>query len=720
MGHRILCLASDDTETTKSRLRQVTHYLGGLDTSQMIVFAEHNPLDISDLQLPPTHTVTFADPSERSQVLDDGVDAVIAWSFRTDWHLNRIEAFVVELDRAEGTADHALLIRLHSDLSRQTRRDVAGALRKLRALREQLADAPICLALDRDAAKGAGEHELLICSDQSAKSAELGNTAVVVVCPHPERYIATPEGTPAPINEIMGPTNTTLVVPGWSYHSFITQHPALESRVIPLEVDATIATGETLQTRFAVAGFDAPEAVSLPLAEYLSATIVVAVGTPGSDRSDRWDEALRSIEERGSMVTVVGHPGQRGRRAAHITPRIAEISDPAPQHLVVSINPDWIDDFGHHAHYDRAVATAVAASGGQHLSLTSVAQVSPGPHQIPTFSRPTYGFAPFAGDVFIDTFHDELHTALQRILSKCPGIPVRVYMYSAGIDHLVSIILIATKLADERVSFQVNLLRAHDAIIDMTSQDADPAIEALLTSALEAGPTVNVHTFAETPEFASVVERQTGHLLPHWPAIVTSDLSSPASHKPSPPLVLGYPGTQLIKGLDTFVAFAEAVAAAPDLDLELAARDVGHTPEIRERLAAAGVEVTRGLLTPLEYGAFMGRADIVALPYRTRPFGTRASGAFSDAVQLRRPVVATRSTWAGRLVAENDLGATFEEGDVEGFLSAAKVVVSDYETYRSNMSLSHPPGFAPTTHLPYSKPCEPPQNLDSSSAIQCS
>jgi glycosyltransferase involved in cell wall biosynthesis len=76
--------------------------------------------------------------------------------------------------------------------------------------------------------------------------------------------------------------------------------------------------------------------------------------------------------------------------------------------------------------------------------------------------------------------------------------------------------------------------------------------------------------------------------------------------------------------------------------------------------ALKGVRLLEGVLSSEDYAAWTGRTDVILLPHDPVLFGAmRASGIFTESVAAGRPVVASRGTFAGTGVENNQV-----EGEV--------------------------------------------------------
>jgi glycosyltransferase involved in cell wall biosynthesis len=97
-----------------------------------------------------------------------------------------------------------------------------------------------------------------------------------------------------------------------------------------------------------------------------------------------------------------------------------------------------------------------------------------------------------------------------------------------------------------------------------------------------------------------------------------------------------------------------------------------HTIEAEAALRALqGVRLLEGVLSSDDYVAWTNRTDVMLLPHDPVTFGMRASGIFTESVAAGRPVIASRGTFAGTSV-ENDQveGEVFEPHTSEALAAA--------------------------------------------------
>jgi hypothetical protein len=359
---------------------------------------------------------------------------------------------------------------------------------------------------------------------------------------------------------------------------------------------------------------------------------------------------------------------------------------------LVSLTPDWIDDFGHFGPFERRIHAVAEAAGYRHIALAGTRLQPSADWQLPAFSEDTYS-AGNGLEIVEGRFDRELRAALD-FCRLGPGSVV--FFYTADVWHLEAILAVATD--HPGVRFVVNLMRSHGWIAKALENDPDPSINALvvrLISCLIAASGTNVDVAVDTPALADDVELLTGHAVLLWPMIALSEPSSPdvdrvradgAIHIVAPV------HAQNAKGFPDLAALAERVTGALGRgELRLTARSPagsGVHPDIlrlAERFEEHGGQLVTPNMTDEGFAELIGSADVALIPYRVRPFRTRTSGVTIDALLAGKPVVAVRGTWAGDLVDRYGGGLTYTQGNVDDMEAALSGVISRLGAYRQRL-----------------------------------
>ncbi len=116
--------------------------------------------------------------------------------------------------------------------------------------------------------------------------------------------------------------------------------------------------------------------------------------------------------------------------------------------------------------------------------------------------------------------------------------------------------------------------------------------------------------------------------------------------------------------------------------------------------ALKGVRFMEGVLTSAEYAAWTSQIDVMLLPYDPVTFGLRGSGIFTESVATGRLVVASRGTFAGTSVENNQAeGEVFAPHTSEALAAAIARLIPRLPDCKAraaeraqNFARSHSPG----------------------------
>lgn len=382
-------------------------------------------------------------------------------------------------------------------------------------------------------------------------------------------------------------------------------------------------------------------------------------------------EAL-GIEVRSHTPSVV--PALDRRRAADGQPRpewtSTGVNAEGPGLLVVSVDPDWVDDFGHYGPWFRSLAGDLASLGIPSVSLASRA-VREGPGVLPTFTHPTTN--PDAARMYASTFGDELASAIRRLRELHPDRDLVLAFYTADTYHLPPIARVAAE-HDGAIRGAVNLMRAHRTIGDMAAQTGDEAAAwsravASLTSRLRS---LGIRVTADTAEQAGVFADVTGVELPIWPMTSAAPVALREAAERTDDVIVYCPSqSQVAKGI---LEFADAaiglIADGPPVPARFKMRSVQQPSgthrsvvDATRRAAAAGVEILDGALDDTSYARAIEEADLVVVPYRADVFRTRTSSVALEAALAGKPIVVASGTWGAREARNGGAAVEFRSGD---------------------------------------------------------
>lgn len=409
------------------------------------------------------------------------------------------------------------------------------------------------------------------------------------------------------------------------------------------------------------------------------------------DYEDYYENHLRDLH---LITTKLATHGFDVRPATHthMTPLRRRVA-PTPtsrvattEPVVISLTPDWTDEFGHFGPMERRLHAAAAARGVEYRTFASSGLLDPDDWQERAFSEPSYGSQP-------KRFTEELRDGVARAAPPDGSV---VAFYTADVWHLPGVLRVATEFP--HLHLVVNLMRSHPWIDDaMRRPDATARAKAgLLRDCLEAAEGTNVEIVVDTDPLAGDVATLTGRRPRTWPMVAVSN----AAERPlrdraegAPFRVVAPVHAQVAKGFAQTVALAERLAPRIGRgEVEFLARFVGggispsrNLADLADRFEAAGGQLVRDNLSDDDYVDLVADADVVLVPYRVRPFRTRTSGVVLDALLSATPVVAARGTWAGQLVDRLGAGATYNDDSVMQLEEAVAQVETHLEDHRATL-----------------------------------
>jgi len=396
---------------------------------------------------------------------------------------------------------------------------------------------------------------------------------------------------------------------------------------------------------------------------------------------------IRGLEARGLEVRSLTRSHMNPLRRRYDLPnKVVAQHRPTSGPRLVSLTPDWIDDFGHFGPFERRLHQSASEAGLDHIAVASAALEPSGDWQIPFFTDP-------ATNKGGGQFSEEMRTALQAA-DLSPGSVV--FFYAGDVWHIPPVL--DTAREHPAVKFVVNLMKSH-SWIDSALREDNPWARSqadLLKICLSAARGTNVHVTVDTAALATDVEVLVGETVEVWPMVA---VAPPGGDSPSPRAtgsavhIVSPVHAHHDKGFAD-VAFLSRLLKGKIERGELAI-SVRHAPQpmpitkgiaaLADDLVESGVNLIRQNMSDGEYADLIASADIVLIPYRIRPFRTRTSGVVLDALMAGKPVVTVRGTWAGDLVERYGAGVTYNDGDVREMRTALEQVVTRLSLYHERM-----------------------------------
>ncbi len=509
--------------------------------------------------------------------------------------------------------------------------------------------------------------------------------------------------------------NLTHIVPIKYWSLFQAQMPELAERSLPVPFSHEQPINLDLSEQFLLKTTDnILTFLMLPLATTLAEQIWLfgCDGRPLSEDSYFWNHNPR-VQFEGEMASIqLAHPsffkldyneyylrhcarleeyllageslGKRFVSASfsHI-PALAERAfplrvDPGKNQLLLSINPDLEDEFGHFLHMDNRIAQA-AGEDCQAFSLANRKADLQGSATgvVPTFSANTWSARTrtTSDDPLIEQFGEEL-TAIAHSL-KVMTVPARAYMYTGDVSHLAAMLNCLPAIRAAGLQIHLNLFFASFDVFDDAFADAPRhAFYEETIARFHANAADSLMLYVESDRTAQRLHALFGLHCARWPMLSITDealfAAAPTAPREIPRVV--FPGTgQLAKGIDTACAAIEAYRtteqlpaaqfALRDLQKDTAANNAAIRASIDRLKDWDQVRVLEGILTEADYAELYSSATVIVVPYRWHAFQARTSAAVVDALYFGVPVVVTAETWLSDEAMAFDLCVPFEDGN---------------------------------------------------------
>lgn len=366
--------------------------------------------------------------------------------------------------------------------------------------------------------------------------------------------------------------------------------------------------------------------------------------------------------------------------------------------VLVMVDPDATDEWGHFLAYDKRIAEA-AKSRGIKTALLCNQDLDSSLYPdcidtvIPCFSvfSWTVGNKTKPQAEHLSLFAEELEGGMERLGGMFPDDQLCLFHYLGSAE--VAEILDRLLLKRPRFRAIVNLfyasqfspddagyterwksilyrLRHHPRLYLLCST---PRVRADYLSAWEIDLPV-----MEQP--STTFGDQAENALP----------SRTAQDRPVPPetwKIIFPGGARDEKGFDLSLAAADALRTRGDLELTFRIRRdkvaPGRALRLFDTFDPDGITILDQPLSDAEFIDMLAGQDVLILPYLPQAFRNRPSGLLMDALLLNKPVVVLQGTWLADLVGQLGIGVAVEES-ADGILQGLDQVLANYTTFIEN------------------------------------
>jgi FkbM family methyltransferase len=366
--------------------------------------------------------------------------------------------------------------------------------------------------------------------------------------------------------------------------------------------------------------------------------------------------------------------------------------------VVVSLNPNLRNNYGHLLGYDEGLREAARASGAHFLTLGSVnfhgAHADLDGAEIliePAFSDNVYAaLTRKLADVdqaAVLNFEREFETAVVRHKREHAGKRLAYYLYMGSLPHAVAVASVCARHPE--IAATVNTFG--ECIMDCVRDGHIDQWTAFLQSAAQQA---NFAVLAITPQLLRDVRTRCGvdlRLCPHptaaFPDALFAAWIKQLERAPLPlqPNRLVFPGGFWgEKNFDLTCDIArDAAAKGYACAVRTGPLESANRQQLEARRAIAPFARTAdGVLSDEDYRALFHDADIAVLTYRRADWRMRNSSVVVDCLYAGLPMVVVSGTWLSDLVEKFGCGEVVQEETAGAFMAAVERIRAAYPSYR--------------------------------------
>ena len=361
---------------------------------------------------------------------------------------------------------------------------------------------------------------------------------------------------------------------------------------------------------------------------------------------------------------------------------------------LISIEPDLVDDYGHHLRFNERLSEACANAGIEFVVLAGKdcdpKIVERHPFVRPTFSLRTWdpGTLPFT-PLAKWRFGLELWRALANVVPSSQAGLSALFMYSAGLGHGQMIKQAIRWSGDREITATLHFFRVH---FDNPLRTRFVGKWTSLVKEMVSGSQIRL--VLPTPQSAERFAASFGskpsvlsHPSPAFSDARARELSAlPRPVRDGPTRIVFPGGVRVEKGFQ--LAAEAAIRLAEKRRFECVVRAIRreNVPEELEgtlaQLRASRCTISDQTLNSEDFDAFIAAADVLVLPYAASHFHERTSGLLVDAIILGVPVVAGKGTWLGDLIDQEGCGVSVPLNNPVSLIDGICQVVDNLEKFR--------------------------------------
>lgn len=365
--------------------------------------------------------------------------------------------------------------------------------------------------------------------------------------------------------------------------------------------------------------------------------------------------------------------------------------------VIVSINPDMSDYFGHYYRLDLKLLEFTQQHNDQFVSLAhkNVARDLNGkfPRIVPCFSEKSFevGLRNLNDSNNEKVFEDELLYGIRQTLEYFPDCKnYEFFMYCGSYPHLKAIRDILDKLSIDKIRIRFHLHIFYPAFEQAFDRNSETYRTKLLSKISSHD---NLLLYAGTQQYLAVLNNTPNHskfslrYLP-CPSTTFSDIELPRyqsiSRKAKIDSSICFPGNlRPEKGLNITLDSLLAINNNPYFDdLEIFVRSSKKIESIDlvdlYRCALADrINWLEGDLTDSNFKRLIANSGIIVIPYSNEAFSLRPSGIFSDSIVMQKPIMAATGTFMANIIETYGNGAVFDPNIIDSFIDGLKDIMNN-------------------------------------------
>lgn len=361
--------------------------------------------------------------------------------------------------------------------------------------------------------------------------------------------------------------------------------------------------------------------------------------------------------------------------------------------LVISINPDLTDNFGHWKIYDTLIAENMKKR--YNVNFISFAHKDCESNILGEFktyncfTRNTWhiGRNSHIKSNYLKQFQNEFHDAFLKAKKEYNNpTNIIIFMYCGSFNHAAALSEVIK--SEQNINCHINTFWDHFNKENITSTNKTLKQKLL---ALELQD--NLKLYADSDELNEIFKNNLSISFEIWPlfSLVKEDLINSNISEQNVKIMIFFPGkVRMEKGYDLTIQLANQLINHYGQDkVEIFVRsDINKTTQAKEKSLIkeinSNINLISGDLSERDFYKLFQNSDIIVLPYKKKEFSTRTSGLFCDSIYFSKPVVTTDETWLGNRVNLYANGVLFKNNDFDSLFTATKKVINNLEFYTEN------------------------------------